>query len=101
GRGSMEWEGMVHKLLRSFRTTQSEAMRKYYARFFSPQPCPTCRGERLKPEVRAVKVHGKSIVELSRLTIWDAREFLLSIPLTPAEEPLPPELLHHIHIPLR
>src|SRR6516162_9678976 len=63
GKWTMEWEGMVHKLLRSFRTTQSEAMRKYYARFFSPKPCPTCHGEGLKPEVRAVKVHGKSIVE--------------------------------------
>src|SRR5262249_25268503 len=52
--------------------------------------------ERLKPEVRAVKVHGKSIVELSRLTIWDAREFLLELPLTPAEEPVARELLKEI-----
>jgi len=96
GKWTMEWEGMVHKLLRSFRTTQSEAMRKYYARFFSPKPCPTCQGERLKPEVRAVKVHGKSIVELSRLTIWDAREFLLGMPLTPPEEPVARELLKEI-----
>jgi len=96
GKWTMEWEGMVHKLLRSFRTTQSEAMRKYYARFFSPKPCPTCQGERLKPEVRAVKVHGKSIVELSQLTIWDAREFLLGMPLTPAEEPVARELLKEI-----
>jgi excinuclease ABC subunit A len=96
GKWKMEWEGMVNKLLRSFRTTHSESMRKYYARFFSPQPCPTCHGERLKPEVRAVKVHGKSIVELSRLTIAEAREFLLGLPLTTAEEPVARELLKEI-----
>ncbi len=71
-------------------------MRKYYARSSPPQPCPTCHGERLKPEVRAVKVHGKSIVELSRLTIAEAREFLAGMPLTPAEEPVARELLKEI-----
>ena len=44
----MEWEGLVHKLMRSFKTTTSESMRTYYQKFFSDKPCPTCKGERLK-----------------------------------------------------
>ncbi|MFL5320617.1 MAG: excinuclease ABC subunit UvrA, partial [Myxococcaceae bacterium] len=69
GKWRMEWEGMVNKLMRGFKNTESEAMRRYYMKFFSDKPCPTCGGERLKPESRAVKVHGKSIVQLSQLTI--------------------------------
>ena len=51
----MEWEGIVHKLMRGLRTTHSEGMRKYYLKFFSPRPCSTCQGERLRPEARSVR----------------------------------------------
>ncbi|MBX5484098.1 MAG: excinuclease ABC subunit UvrA [Myxococcaceae bacterium] len=96
GRYRMEWEGLVSKLMRSFKTTQSESMRRYYMKFFSDKPCPTCKGERLRPESRAVKVHGKTIIELSRMTIGDALEFLRTMPLTPTEEQIAGELLREI-----
>jgi excinuclease ABC subunit A len=95
-RWRMEWEGLVHKLMRSFKSTGSEAMRQYYMKYLSDKPCPTCAGERLKPESRAVKVHGKSIVELSRLTIADALTFLDELPLTKAEAQIASELLKEI-----
>ncbi|MBX7116374.1 MAG: excinuclease ABC subunit UvrA, partial [Myxococcaceae bacterium] len=41
GRWKMEWEGLVNKLMRSFKTTASESMRQYYMKFFSDKPCPT------------------------------------------------------------
>ena len=51
----MAWEGLVNKLMKSFKTTTSEPMRQYYLKFFSDKPCPTCKAERLKPESRAVR----------------------------------------------
>jgi len=96
GRWRMEWEGLVNKLMRSFKTTQSESMRRYYMKFFSNKPCPTCEGERLKPESRAVKVHGKSIVELSHLTIGEALKFLGALPLSANEVKIASELLKEI-----
>jgi excinuclease ABC subunit A len=96
GRWKMEWEGLLNKLMRSFKSTQSEPMRQYYMKFFSDKPCPTCRGERLKPESRAVKVHGKSIVQLSALTIQDAQDFLQGMPLKATEEKIAKELLKEI-----
>jgi excinuclease ABC subunit A len=92
----IEWDGMVHKLMKSFRTTHSEAMRKYYQKFFSPRPCSTCRGERLKPEARSVRVHGETIVELSRRTVGEARTFLAGLQLTAHEETVARELLREI-----
>ena len=96
GRWKMEWEGLVSKLMRSFKTTQSESMRRYYMKFFSDKPCPSCAGERLKPESRAVKVHGKTLVELSRLTIGEALAFLGRMPLSTNEATIATELLKEI-----
>ncbi|MBE2252528.1 MAG: excinuclease ABC subunit UvrA [Myxococcus sp.] len=95
-RWKMEWEGLVNKLMRGFQSTSSEAMKQYYMRFLSDKPCPTCAGERLKPESRAVKVHGKTIVELSRLTISDTQGFLGAMPLTKNEATIGAELLKEI-----
>ncbi len=96
GRWKMEWEGLVNRLMRSFKSTQSESMRRYYMKFFSDKPCPTCSGERLRPESRGVKVHGKSIVEISRLTIGDTSAFLNGMPLTTNEQKIATELLKEI-----
>jgi excinuclease ABC subunit A len=96
GTWRMEWEGLVNKLMRSFKTTQSESMRRYYMKFFSNKPCPSCQGERLKRESRAVKVHGKTLVELSQLTIGEASTFLEQLPLTATEAKIATELLKEI-----
>src|SRR5499427_6450958 len=96
GTWRMEWEGLLNKLMRSFKTTQSESMRRYYMKFFSNKPCPTCQGERLKRESRAVRVHGKTLVELSQLTIGEASAFLQGLPLTATEAKIATELLKEI-----
>ena len=96
GTWRMEWEGLVNKLMRSFKTTQSESMRRYYMKFFSNKPCPSCAGERLKRESRAVKVHGKTLVELSQLTIAEALQFLEKLPLSATEAKIATELLKEI-----
>jgi excinuclease ABC subunit A len=92
----MEWEGLVHKLWRSFNSTTSEAQKQYYMKFLSDKPCPACKGERLKPESRAVKVHGRSIVQVSALTILEAVRFFDGLPLTRNEATIGVELLKEI-----
>jgi excinuclease ABC subunit A len=91
-----EFEGVVNQLMRRFKATESEEMRRYYMRFFSTKPCPACEGARLRPESRAVYVHGKNIVELSRMTIEEAHGFIGALPLGQAEEKVAHELLKEI-----
>lgn len=92
----IEWEGVVNQLLRRFRSTGSEAMRRYYMRYFSDKPCTACGGERLKAESRAVKVRGVGIVELSRRTIGEAHAWLGALELEGAEAQIGEELLKEI-----
>jgi excinuclease ABC subunit A len=90
------WEGVLNQLYRRFKSTGSEAMRRYYMRYFSDKPCPACEGERLKPESRAVKVRGRGIVDLSRLTIVDAHRWLAELSLGGNEARIADELLKEI-----
>jgi excinuclease ABC subunit A len=97
----IEFEGVVNQLYRRFKTTGSEAMRRYYMRYFSDKPCQTCGGERLRPESRAVRVRGKGIVDLSRLTIQEAHGWLASLDLRGSDAKIADELLKEIRNRLR
>src|SRR6266516_907156 len=50
------------------------------------RPCPVCKGARLKPEVLAVTVGGKSIFEFTRMSVTRALEFLGGLDLTETEQ---------------
>jgi excinuclease ABC subunit A len=100
-RSRIAWEGVVNQLHRRFKSTGSEAMRRYYMRYFSDKPCPTCGGERLKPESRAVRIRGRGIVDLSRLTIDEAHRWLGALALEGSEGRIADELLKEIKNRLR
>ncbi|MFN7131150.1 MAG: excinuclease ABC subunit UvrA, partial [Myxococcales bacterium] len=90
------FEGVANWLMRRFKTTESEGLRKYFMRYFSDKPCDSCGGARLKAESRAVRVHGKSIVDVSRYTIDEAWQFLEGLKLTETETKIATELLKEI-----
>jgi excinuclease ABC subunit A len=101
------FEGIIPMLMRRFKETTSESMRKHYLRYFSDKPCSACQGERLRPESRAVtlgdvfaadgsETQGKSIVAVSRMTIEQAMQFLVSLPLQGNDKVVATELLKEI-----
>jgi len=59
-------------ILRRFHQTASEAARDHYRRFMSEQPCGACGGKRLRPESLNVVAFGKSIAEVTSLTVGKA-----------------------------
>src|SRR5207253_5396907 len=89
-------------LMRRFKETTSESMRKHYLRYFSDKPCSACKGERLRPESRAVTIGdvgdtaGKSIVHVSRMTIEQAMQFISTLPLVGNDKTIATELLKEI-----
>src|ERR671930_1862643 len=90
------WEGVVNQLYRRLKQTGSEAMRRYYMRYFSDKPCPACGGERLKPESRTVRIRERGIVDLSRMTIVEAHAWLGALDLKGSEARIADELLKEI-----
>ena len=69
------FEGVIPNLERRYRETNSEYIRNKILEFMSDRPCPTCKGERLRPEALAVTIQDSNIVEVTRWPINRTLEF--------------------------
>jgi len=67
-----EFEGVINILKRKYEETESEYVRQELEQYMSTRPCPACEGKRLKPESLAVRVAGKNIAEVTRMSIEEA-----------------------------
>jgi excinuclease ABC subunit A len=65
-------EGVVNSIRRRYHQTHSEYTRRWYATFMSQQPCSVCQGQRLRPESAAVTVGGKTIIDVTGMSIGEA-----------------------------
>ena len=75
------FEGVIPNLERRFRETESSAVRDELARFLNSRPCPQCEGTRLNRAARNVFVAGRSLPEISALSVGHAREFFAGLEL--------------------
>jgi excinuclease ABC subunit A len=103
GTGSfrMRYEGAINSMMRRMRETKSEDMRQYYQRFLSSRPCSACGGQRIRPEALGVKIGGRSITEVTALSVAETHEFFSSLRLEGAEAKIASELLKEIRSRLR
>ena len=83
---TMAFEGIVESLQRRYRETDSAPQRERIEEYMSFRPCATCNGARLKPEVLAVTVGGRSIHDFTRMSVTRSLAFLDELGLTPTEE---------------
>lgn len=96
-----EFEGILLQLERRYFETESDFMKEWYSKFLSNQPCPSCNGERYKPEILAVTVGGKSISQVSALSISQAISFFSSLDLSEKERVITSQILKEINARLR
>ncbi len=82
---STTYEGVVPNLERRHKETDSDFIRRDIERFMQERPCHACGGKRLKPEVLAVTVAGKSIMDICELSIDDAIDVFKSMKLNATE----------------
>ena len=96
---NVPYEGVLPTLARRYRETDSEEMRESYEDYMTETPCTACHGARLKPETLAVTIGGKSIAELTALTIREADVFLAKAEkdFSPREAKIAVEILKEIH----
>ncbi|MCD5311362.1 excinuclease ABC subunit UvrA [Kineosporia babensis] len=91
------FEGVIPFIQRRHSETESEWSRERYEGFMREIPCPVCKGTRLKPEVLAVTVGGRSIAEVCSLPLAEAAEFLGSLQLNKREKQIADQVLKEIH----
>ena len=90
------YEGVVPNLERRHKDTESDFIRRDIERFMQERPCNACGGRRLKPEVLAVTVSDRSIMDLCELSINDAVDFFNNIKFNDTETKIANQILKEI-----
>jgi excinuclease ABC subunit A len=90
------FEGVVRMLERRYRDTQSEEARREIEHFMAERACPACGGGRLRPESLAVKIAGRSIADVSSLTVKTAGYFFDALTLTEREATIARRVLKEV-----
>jgi len=90
------YEGVIPNLERRHKETESDFMRRDIERFMQERPCHACHGRRLKPEVLAVTVNDKSIMDICELSIDNAMSFFKDAVLTEKETHIARQILKEI-----
>jgi excinuclease ABC subunit A len=91
------YEGVVPFLERRHSEAESESSRDRYEGYMREVPCPACHGARLKPEVLAVTLSGKSIAEIASLSIADCAVFLRNLELDDRQRMIAERVLKEVN----
>jgi excinuclease ABC subunit A len=95
------YEGVVPFVERRHGEAESDASRERYAGFMREVPCPACGGSRLKPEVLAVTLGGRSIAEVAAMPIGECQLFLRDLELSQREQQIAARVLKEVNERLR
>lgn len=90
------FEGVIPNLERRFKETESEYMKNHINKYMSEQSCTGCHGKRLQPHVLAVKVNGKSIMDITDFSVLEAVDFFSGIQLTEKEKDISRQILKEV-----
>ncbi|GII21689.1 excinuclease ABC subunit UvrA [Planosporangium mesophilum] len=95
------FEGVVQWIERRHGDTESEWSREKYEGYMRDVPCGACGGARLKPEILAVTLDGRSIAELCGLSVGEAADILGRMKLTGRQKLIAERVLKEINARLR
>ena len=79
------FEGIIPNLLRRYRDTSSDMVKREIEKYMISVPCPTCNGRRLKKEALAVTISDKNISEISDMSIAGLDVFFQKLKLNKTE----------------
>ncbi|WP_167953181.1 excinuclease ABC subunit UvrA [Brevibacterium marinum] len=94
---STGFEGVYQYIQRKHEETESDWSRERYESYMREIPCASCHGARLKPEILAVKVGGKSIAEVSELALDESAQFLSQLELSARDAAVAAQVMKEIN----
>ncbi len=79
GEYETKFEGVIPNLERRYLETDSDYVRKKIEGFMRILQCPLCGGKRLKPEILAVTINDKSVIDITEMSIIKADKFFSAL----------------------
>ena len=95
--GNIEFEGVIRNVERRYKETSSDYIREQMEKYMGEQPCPTCKGNRLKKESLAVLISGRHISQITDLSIEETYQFFNEIELSEKEMQIGKMIFNEIH----
>lgn len=90
------FEGVKAYIKRKHEETESDFARDRYEQYMRQVACPACGGARLNPTILGVKVGGKSIADVTDLSLADALSFVRGLQLSAREAKIGEQVLKEI-----
>ena len=90
------FEGVIPNLERRYRETDSTYVKEEIQKYIRETPCSVCKGARLRPESLAVKIRGKNIYDVVRMSVKECQRFFSSLRPTQREKLIAGEILKEI-----
>jgi excinuclease ABC subunit A len=90
------YQGVLPWIERGHAESGPDSARERYEGFMRELPCPACAGTRLRPEVLAVTVHGRSIAQVAALSVGEAARWVQALDLTERERLIGERVLQEI-----
>ncbi|MDK0538463.1 excinuclease ABC subunit UvrA [Clostridium perfringens] len=90
------FEGEINNLRRRYMETNSDTMKAEIEKYMSDNPCPKCKGARIKPEALAVTVGGKNIFEFTSMAIREELDFINSINFSEKDKIISSQIIKEI-----
>ncbi|MGB9621105.1 MAG: excinuclease ABC subunit UvrA, partial [Brevinematia bacterium] len=71
------WEGIIPSLKRRYENSENDEAREWFMQFMKSSVCSECNGDRLNKLALGVKFLGKNIMELTKMTALQLKNFLI------------------------
>ncbi|ART77999.1 excinuclease ABC subunit A [Sutcliffiella horikoshii] len=90
------FEGVIPNVERRYKETSSDYIREQMEKYMAQQPCPACKGNRLKLESLSVLINNRHIGNVTNFSIVEALDFFDSLELTEKEKKIAHMILREI-----
>ena len=92
----VKWRGVLYEAKERYTAATSDAYRKKMGQFMTERVCPDCHGARIKPYPAAAQLGGKTISQVTNMTLSELKHFVTALKLTNLELIVGEELLKEI-----
>ena len=90
------WNGIMADLKRRYIEAWGDSIKESLEKYMAHRVCTSCSGKRLRPEALAVTVGGKTIMELTKLSVLESIEFFEKIEFSETERQIASQILKEI-----
>ena len=91
-----EWEGLLPQTARLYAQTQSDWRKRELESYMRVSECPSCHGRRLKDKVLAVRIDGRSIIDVTDLPVGGSAALFRNLKLTAKEKEIATMIIKEI-----